>query len=103
MEAGGAGAQATARSERIRPCVVANRFQAISQASMTSARLEVPSWRANGCAERANPLDRVQLSAAGGSSDKVMLPGTTSPGCGASRHDEDHHGIDISGDLVWSR
>src|ERR1700726_3003301 len=34
-----AGAQATAQSERIRPWLVANRFQAISQASMTSARL----------------------------------------------------------------
>jgi len=37
--AGGTGAQATAQSERIRPWLVANRFQAISQASMTSARL----------------------------------------------------------------
>ena len=34
-----AGAQATAQSERIRPWLVANRFQAISQASMTLARL----------------------------------------------------------------
>ena len=38
-KAGEAGAQATAQSERIRPWLVANRFQAISQASMTSARL----------------------------------------------------------------
>ena len=37
--AGEAGAQATAQSERIRPWLVANRFQAISQASMISARL----------------------------------------------------------------
>src|SRR5437667_9231395 len=37
--AGEAGAQATAQSERIRPWLVANRFQAISQASMMSARL----------------------------------------------------------------
>jgi hypothetical protein len=38
-KAGGAGAQATAQSERIRPWLVANRFQAISQASMMSAKL----------------------------------------------------------------
>ena len=37
--AGEAGAQATEQSERIRPWFVANRFQAISQASMMSARL----------------------------------------------------------------
>jgi hypothetical protein len=37
--AGEAGGQATAQRERIRPWLVANRFQAISQASMTSARL----------------------------------------------------------------
>jgi hypothetical protein len=37
--AGEAGAQATAQSERIRPGSVANRFQAISQASMMSVRL----------------------------------------------------------------
>jgi hypothetical protein len=37
--AGEAGAQATAQSERIRPWLVANRFQAVSQASMISARL----------------------------------------------------------------
>src|SRR5260370_23405314 len=37
--AGKAGAQATAHSERIRPWLVANRFQAVSQASMMSARL----------------------------------------------------------------
>jgi hypothetical protein len=37
--AGEAGAQATAQSERIRPWSVANRFHAISQASMMSARL----------------------------------------------------------------
>jgi len=37
--AGEAGAQATAQSERIRPWLVANRFHAISQASMMSARL----------------------------------------------------------------
>src|SRR3954469_10147759 len=37
--AGEAGAQATAQSERTRPWSVANRFQAISQASMMSARL----------------------------------------------------------------
>ena len=37
--AGEAGAQATAQSERTRPWLVANRFQAISQASMMSARL----------------------------------------------------------------
>ena len=37
--AGEAGAQATAQSERIRPWLVANRFQAVSQASMMSARL----------------------------------------------------------------
>ena len=36
---GEAGAQGTAQSERIRPWLVANRFQAISQASMMSARL----------------------------------------------------------------
>ena len=34
-----AGAQATAQSERIRPWLVANWFQAISQASMMSVRL----------------------------------------------------------------
>src|SRR4029077_6786836 len=34
-----AGAQATAQSERTRAWLVANRFQAVSQASMTSARL----------------------------------------------------------------
>jgi len=34
-----AGAQATAQSERTRPWLVANRFQAVSQASMTCARL----------------------------------------------------------------
>jgi hypothetical protein len=39
QRAGEAGAQATAQSERIRPWLVANRFQAISQASMMSARL----------------------------------------------------------------
>ena len=37
--AGEAGAQATAQSERTKPVLVANRFQAISQASMMSARL----------------------------------------------------------------
>src|SRR5207244_3685132 len=37
--AGEAGAQATAQSERIRRWLVANRFQAVSQASMMSARL----------------------------------------------------------------
>jgi hypothetical protein len=37
--AGEAGAQATAQSERIRLWLVANRFQAISQPSMTSAKL----------------------------------------------------------------
>src|SRR6516162_11608821 len=37
--AGEAGVQGTAQSERIRPWLVANRFQAISQASMMSARL----------------------------------------------------------------
>jgi hypothetical protein len=37
--AGEAGAQATAQSERTRPWLAANRFQAISQASMISARL----------------------------------------------------------------
>ena len=37
--AGEAGAQATAQSERIRPWLVANWFQAISQASMMSVRL----------------------------------------------------------------
>jgi len=39
FDPGEAGAQATAQSERIRPWLVANRFQAISQASMMSARL----------------------------------------------------------------
>src|SRR6266436_803394 len=34
-----AGAQATAQSERTRPLLVANRFHAISQASMMSAKL----------------------------------------------------------------
>ena len=34
-----AGAQATAQSERTRLWLVANRFQAVSQASMMSARL----------------------------------------------------------------
>ena len=34
-----AGAQATAQSERTKPVLVANRFHAISQASMMSARL----------------------------------------------------------------
>src|SRR5207253_8608067 len=38
-KAGEAGAQATAQSERIRPWLVANRFQALSQASMMSAKL----------------------------------------------------------------
>ena len=38
--AGGGEAQATAQSERIRPWLLANRFQAISQASMMSAKLE---------------------------------------------------------------
>src|ERR1700757_401353 len=37
-KASDAGAQATAHSERIRSWLVANRFQAISQASMMSAR-----------------------------------------------------------------
>ena len=37
--AGEAGAQATAQSERTKPVLVANRFHAISQASMMSARL----------------------------------------------------------------
>ena len=37
--AGKAGAQATAQSERIRSWLVANRFHAVSQASMMSARL----------------------------------------------------------------
>ena len=37
--AGDAGAQATAQSERIRRWLVANRFQAVSQASMISGRL----------------------------------------------------------------
>ena len=37
--AGKFGAQATAQSERTKPVLVANRFQAISQASMMSARL----------------------------------------------------------------
>ena len=39
-KAGEAAAQATAQSERTRPWLFANRFQAISQASMMSARLE---------------------------------------------------------------
>jgi hypothetical protein len=39
-KAGEAAAQATAQSERTRPWLLANRFQAISQASMMSARLE---------------------------------------------------------------
>ena len=34
-----AGAQATAQSERTKPVLVANRFHAISQASMMSAKL----------------------------------------------------------------
>ncbi len=37
--AGEAGAQATAQSERIRSWLAANRFRAVSQASMMSARL----------------------------------------------------------------
>src|SRR6202043_1432891 len=37
--AGEAGAQATAQSERTKPVLVANRFHAVSQASMMSARL----------------------------------------------------------------
>src|SRR6266581_2504162 len=37
--AGEPGAQATAQSERIRSWLAANRFQAVSQASMMSARL----------------------------------------------------------------
>ena len=37
--AGEAGAQATAQSERTRPWLLANRFQAISQASMMLAKL----------------------------------------------------------------
>ena len=37
--AGEAGAQATAQSERTKPVLVANRFHAISQASMMSAKL----------------------------------------------------------------
>jgi hypothetical protein len=36
---GKAGAQAAAQSERTRPLLVANRFHAISQASMMSAKL----------------------------------------------------------------
>jgi hypothetical protein len=39
MGSGEAGAQATAQSERTKPVLVANRFHAISQASMMSARL----------------------------------------------------------------
>jgi len=39
MEADEAGAQATAQSERTKPVLVANRFHAISQASMMSAKL----------------------------------------------------------------
>src|SRR3954447_22909748 len=39
-KAGEAAAQATAQSERTRPWLFANRFQAISEASMMSARLE---------------------------------------------------------------
>src|SRR5271168_4370460 len=39
-KAGGGEAQATAQSERTRPWLLANLFQAISQASMMSARLE---------------------------------------------------------------
>jgi len=37
--AGEAGAQPTAQSERIRPWSAANRFHAVSQTSMMSARL----------------------------------------------------------------
>jgi hypothetical protein len=37
--AGEAGAQATAQSERTKPVLVANRFHAVSQASMMSAKL----------------------------------------------------------------
>ena len=37
--AGEAGAQATAQSERTKPMLVANRFHAVSQASMMSAKL----------------------------------------------------------------
>jgi hypothetical protein len=37
--AGEAAAQATAQSERTRPWLLANRFQAISQASMMLAKL----------------------------------------------------------------
>ena len=37
--AGEAGAQATAQSERTKPVLVANRFHAISQASMMSGKL----------------------------------------------------------------
>src|SRR6202043_174962 len=37
--AGEAGAQATAQSERTKPVLAANRFHAVSQASMMSARL----------------------------------------------------------------
>ena len=58
--AGEAGAQATAQSERIRPWLVANRFQAISQASMTSARLgntELASqWLRRWCQIRSTGL-----------------------------------------------
>src|ERR1700732_4157761 len=39
-----AGAQATAQSERTKPVLVANRFHAISQASMMSARLGNTEW-----------------------------------------------------------
>ena len=48
--AGEAGAQATAQSERIRPWLVANRFQAVSQASMTCARL-ANTELASGCSD----------------------------------------------------
>src|ERR1700730_8999020 len=58
--AGDAGAQATAQSERIRSWLVANRFQAVSQASMMSARLvntELASqWLRRQCQIRSTGL-----------------------------------------------
>ena len=54
-----AGAQVTAQSERTKPVLVANRFHAISQASMMSARLRNTELASHGCADSAKsaPLD----------------------------------------------
>ena len=96
--AGEAGAQATAQSERTRPWLVANRFQAISQASMTCGGLTNTEPMAAQIVP--DPLDRVELRAVGRQLQQCDIAGhheTLAPMPPGTI--EDHHGMGISGDL----